>query len=33
MKSRAYMYSALNVGFTLGSLLGVVALGPESRRC
>ena len=30
MKSRAYMYSALNVGFTLGSLLGGIALGPES---
>ena len=30
VNSRAYMYSALNVGFTLGSLLGVVALGPES---
>lgn len=30
VKSRAYMYSALNVGFTLGSLLGIVALGPES---
>ncbi|PUA82683.1 MFS transporter [Nocardioides currus] len=30
VKSRAYMYSALNVGFTLGSLLGVIALGPES---
>ena len=28
--SRAYMYSALNVGFTLGSLLGIIALGPES---
>jgi MFS family permease len=30
VNSRAYMYSALNVGFTIGSLLGVVALGPES---
>ncbi|WP_082587366.1 MFS transporter [Nocardioides sp. Soil774] len=30
VNSRAYMYSALNVGFTVGSLLGVVALGPES---
>lgn len=30
VKSRAYMYSALNVGFTLGSLLGIIALGPES---
>lgn len=28
--SRAYMYSALNVGFTIGSLLGIIALGPES---
>lgn len=28
--SRAYMYSALNVGFTLGALLGGVALGFES---
>jgi MFS family permease len=30
VQSRAYMYSALNVGFTLGSLLGIIALGPES---
>ena len=30
VSSRAYMYSALNVGFTLGSLLGIIALGPES---
>ncbi len=30
VKSRAYMYSALNAGFTAGSLLGIVALGPES---
>ncbi len=30
VKSRAYMYSALNVGFTIGSLLGIIALGPES---
>jgi hypothetical protein len=30
VNSRAYMYSALNVGFTLGSLLGIIALGPES---
>ncbi|MFC7546938.1 MFS transporter [Plantactinospora sp. GCM10030261] len=31
VKSRAYMYSALNVGFTLGSLLGGVALAFESN--
>jgi MFS family permease len=30
VKSRAYMYSALNVGFTLGSLLGGIALAFES---
>ncbi len=30
VKSRAYMYSALNAGFTAGSLLGIIALGPES---
>lgn len=30
VRSRAYMYSALNVGFTLGSLLGGVALAFES---
>ena len=29
--SRAYMYSALNVGFTLGSLVGGVALAFESN--
>jgi MFS family permease len=29
--SRAYMYSALNVGFTLGSLLGGIALTFESN--
>jgi MFS family permease len=29
--SRAYMYSALNVGFTLGSLLGGVALAFDSN--
>jgi MFS family permease len=31
VKSRAYMYSALNVGFTLGSLLGGIALAFESN--
>ena len=30
VKSRAYMYSALNVGFTLGSLVGGIALAFES---
>ncbi len=30
VKSRAYMYSALNVGFTLGSLIGGIALAFES---
>jgi MFS family permease len=30
--SRAYMYSALNVGFTLGSLLGGVALAFDSDQ-
>ena len=30
VKSRAYMYSALNVGFTLGALLAMIALIPES---
>jgi MFS family permease len=30
--SRAYMYSALNVGFTLGALLGGVALAFESNQ-
>src|SRR3954453_13231849 len=29
--SRAYMYSALNVGFTLGSLLGGIALAFDSN--
>ncbi|QIK77208.1 MFS transporter [Nocardioides piscis] len=28
--SRAYMYSALNVGFSLGALVSVIALAPES---
>jgi MFS family permease len=31
VKSRAYMYSALNVGFTLGSLLGGIALAFRSN--
>jgi MFS family permease len=31
VKSRAYMYSALNVGFTLGALLGGIALAFESN--
>src|SRR5215207_3834908 len=31
VKSRAYMYSALNVGFTLGALLGGVALAFQSN--
>jgi len=31
VKSRAYMYSALNVGFTLGSLLGGIALAFHSN--
>jgi MFS family permease len=30
VESRAYMYSALNVGFTLGALAGGIALGTES---
>ncbi len=30
VKSRAYMYSALNIGFTLGALLAMIALVPES---
>ncbi len=30
VKSRAYMYSALNVGFTIGSLIGGIALAFES---
>jgi MFS family permease len=32
VKSRAYMYSALNVGFTLGSLLGGIALAFDSNQ-
>ena len=32
VRSRAYMYSALNVGFTLGSLVGGVALAFDSNR-
>ena len=32
VKSRAYMYSALNVGFTLGSLIGGVALAFHSNN-
>ncbi len=31
VKSRAYMYSALNVGFTLGSLMGGIALAFHSN--
>src|SRR5687768_4560007 len=31
VRSRAYMYSALNVGFTLGALLGGVALAFDSN--
>lgn len=31
VRSRAYMYSALNVGFTLGSLLGGIALAFDSN--
>ncbi len=31
VKSRAYMYSALNVGFTLGALLGGIALAFDSN--
>ncbi|WP_193610108.1 MFS transporter [Nocardioides lijunqiniae] len=31
VRSRAYMYSALNVGFTLGSLLGGIALAFHSN--
>ncbi|MFN8195987.1 MAG: MFS transporter [Nocardioidaceae bacterium] len=31
VRSRAYMYSALNVGFTLGSLVGGIALAFESN--
>jgi MFS family permease len=32
VNSRAYMYSALNVGFTLGSLLGGIALAFHSNQ-
>jgi MFS family permease len=32
VRSRAYMYSALNVGFTLGSLLGGIALAFHSNH-
>jgi len=32
VRSRAYMYSALNVGFTLGSLIGGIALAFESNN-
>ena len=32
VRSRAYMYSALNVGFTLGSLVGGIALAFRLRR-
>src|SRR3954451_9426418 len=32
VQSRAYMYSALNVGFTLGSLLGGIALAFHSNH-
>ncbi|MFC7276311.1 MFS transporter [Paractinoplanes rhizophilus] len=32
VKSRAYMYSALNLGFTLGSLIGGVALAFHSNE-
>ncbi len=31
VKSRAYMYSALNVGFTLGSVMGGIALAFQSN--
>ena len=31
VKSRAYMYSALNVGFTLGAMLGGIALAFDSN--
>src|SRR4029079_3927031 len=31
VRSRAYMYSALNVGFTLGSLVGGIALAFDSN--
>src|SRR5215475_9202552 len=32
VKSRAYMYSSLNLGFTLGSLLGGIALAFHSNE-
>src|SRR6476659_2758647 len=32
VKSRAYMYSALNAGFTCGSLLGGIALAFHSNH-
>src|SRR3712207_1316018 len=32
VRSRAYMYSALNVGFTLGSLIGGIALAFDSNE-
>ncbi len=32
VRSRAYMYSALNVGFTLGSLMGGIALAFQSNH-
>src|SRR3954467_9791933 len=32
VRSRAYMYSALNVGFTLGSLIGGIALAFHSNN-
>ncbi|MGD9959941.1 MFS transporter [Nocardioides sp.] len=32
VRSRAYMYSALNVGFTLGSLIGGIALAFHSNQ-
>lgn len=32
VRSRAYMYSALNVGFTLGSLVGGIALAFQSNN-
>ena len=31
VKSRAYMYSALNAGFTIGALLGGIALAFDSN--
>ncbi|WP_134767537.1 MFS transporter [Nocardioides sp. 1609] len=32
VRSRAYMYSALNLGFTIGSMLGGIALAFESNQ-